>query len=211
VPFPGNDWLEAALTAAPGRVSVPRLHGFLRGAHAGPLSLPLDEALAALLGGPAPVAFQAGLAALWEEIGHAYHRGGVFPPAIPHRTPPDPGTDKGNRVLAEEIVEFSDAFLEGFELAGGAAGGEEGEGKLSPGVEELLDDLDLLLREVDELDEEIGKEGIVAAQTRLLYEGLARLEKDMRAIARRERKALPREADPSAARKGARKKRRGEA
>jgi hypothetical protein len=222
MPFPGNDWLDGALKGAcgpDGPVGVSRLHGFFRGALAGPLSIPFDEALAALLGAAGEEAprrkgglegTREGLAALWEEIGQAYHRGGVFPPAIPHNTSSILGTDKGNRALAEEIVEFADAFLEGFELAGGAAGGEEGEGKLSPGVEELLDDLDLLLRGVDELDEEIGKEGIVAAQTRLLYEGLAHLEKDMRAIARKERRALPREADPSGARKSARKKRRGE-
>lgn len=208
---PGNDWIAQRLAQSGIATTVPRFHGFLRGALAGPAAVTLAQALEVLeKSSPAPSAggpgeergFLAGVADLWDAIAHAYRKGGTFPPAIGHH----PDTDKGNQVLVEEIVDLVEAFLEGFEAAGGGSG-EEG---LTREVEDLLDDLDLLLRAMDELDAEIGKQGIVALQTRLLYEGLARLEKGMRAVARASRQGGLPSADPSAARKGARKKRRGE-
>ncbi len=209
--FPGNAWLAERLAGAKAGLTPARLHGFLRGAQAGPEEIEfgrvLEGASPACAGDPG---LAAGLRFLWDATADAYRKGGTFPPAVSKH----PATDKGNRALVEDVLDLCDGFVEGYELAGGRTGGEKGEGQgeddPSPELEDLLDDLDLLLGSFDELDGEIGKEGIVKAQTRLLYQGLARLEDHFREVARASRdRALP-SADPSAARKGARRLRRGQ-
>jgi hypothetical protein len=205
--IPGNVWLKDRFKRHSIQVSVPHVHGIFRGMLAGPEQTGVALVLGRLLpGGAGKQGLAAGLISLWDAIADAYRKRGIFPPAIGRR----PAGDKGNRALVEDILDLCDGFVEGYELAGGCTGGEEGgKGDPPPEVEDLLYDFDLLLRAFDELDGEIGKEGIVKAQTRLLYQGLARLEDHFREVARASReRALP-AADPSAARKGKRRLRRG--